>query len=153
MGSSRAALKALLDPTSSRYVEGTEEDRQRARAEWHRQRYIGQVMGSSLEEIPRSDLSFGRFGIVEHVPSGRLYRARRDGIIDLSFVDAAAYYCDQAGTPVLLEPPSGPQSRQELEQRRLHERSGATSHGQSRRGSDERTRARHRKAHEPIARP
>jgi hypothetical protein len=114
----RAQLAQLLDPASSIYVEGSEESRKEAREAWHRHRFVGQVMSSSLEELPRSDLSFGRFGIVEHVPTGRLFRLRRDGLIDLEFVpNAVAFYCDETGLPILLEPAPGAATRAEAEQR------------------------------------
>lgn len=58
-------MDALLDPTAAVFVTGTEEDRKQARDDWHRQRFVRQVMSSNLPEIPRSSLTFHRFGIVE----------------------------------------------------------------------------------------
>jgi len=76
-------------------------------------------MRSSLPEIPRSALVFGRFGIVENTTDGQLYRAHRDELGDLEYATGiVAFYCDEAGIPVLLERSPGPQSRQELEQQR-----------------------------------
>lgn len=106
----------LIDPADRRFVEGDEESRQRARQEWHRQRFAAQVERSELPQLGRADLTPHRFGIVEHVPSGRLYRVRRDELPDLEYANAIAYYLDENGTPVLLEEPPGPQSRQALEQ-------------------------------------
>ena len=97
-------IKDFLDPNHARYVTGTPEDRERARREWHRQRFIAQVMCSELEEIPRDDITPHRFGTVEDVRTGRLFRQRRDGLIDLDWTDANAYYMDPNGTPILLEP-------------------------------------------------
>lgn len=68
---------ALLDPNDARFVTGSGEDRKQARAEWHRQRFIAQVMRSALPEIPRSNLQPLRFGTLEDTTSGELYRARR----------------------------------------------------------------------------
>ena len=111
----RTALSALLDPADQRYVTGSPEDRKRARDEWHRHRYAAQVMRSDLEEIPRADLAPLRFGVVEDTRTGAFYRPRRDGLVDLEYANAIAYYVDAAGTPVLLERPPGPQNRAELE--------------------------------------
>ena len=73
-----------LDPSDARFAIGTEEDRKRARAEWHRQRFIAQVMRSGLEEIPRSDVEPFKFGLVEDTRNGRFYRRRRDALVDLN---------------------------------------------------------------------
>ena len=105
----------MLDPTDPRYVTGSPEDQKRARADWHRQRYIAQVMGSDLE-IPRADIAPLRFGVVEDTRTGTFYRRRRDQLPDLDYTSATAYYVDAAGSPVLLERPStGPTNRSELE--------------------------------------
>jgi transposase len=63
----RAAMNTLLDPADPKYVTGSEEDRKQARAEWHRQRFIAEVMRSSLPEIPRSNLQPLRFGTLEEL--------------------------------------------------------------------------------------
>ena len=107
----------LLDPTDAAFVTGTEEDRKKARDEWHKARFVRQMMSSNLPEIRRSSLAFHRFGIVEDTTDGRLYRARRDGVADIGYVDAAAYYFAASGVPVLLEPAPGPKTKAELEQR------------------------------------
>ena len=52
-----STIKDMLDPNHARYVTGTPEDRERARREWHRQRFIAQVMRSDLEEIPATTSS------------------------------------------------------------------------------------------------
>ena len=98
-----STFKDLLDPSHARYVTGTPEDRERARREWHRQRFIAQVMRSDLEEIPRDDIQPHRFGS-SRTCDCRLFRQRRDGLIDLDWTDATAYYMDPNGTPILLEP-------------------------------------------------
>ena len=113
----RAALELALDPAHSKFVEGSEADRKRARDEWHRHRYIAQVMASDLEEIPRADITPLRFGVVEDTRTGDFYRPRRDGLVDVNFTNATAYYVDAGGTPVLLERPPGPQNRAEREAR------------------------------------
>ena len=112
----RAALKTLLDPTDPRYVTGSPENRKHARDEWHRARFAGQVMSSQLEEIPRAHITFLRFGQVEDTRTGTFYRRRRDQLPDLDHANAVAYFIDAAGTPVLLERPTGPKNRAELEQ-------------------------------------
>jgi hypothetical protein len=112
----RTALKTLLDRADPRYVTGSPEDRKRARDEWHRHKYIAEVMRSGLEEISRAEISPLRFGAVEDTRTGDFYRPRRDGLVDLNWTSAVAYYCDDAGTPILLErPSSGPQNRAEFE--------------------------------------
>jgi hypothetical protein len=50
----------LIDPADRRFVEGSDEDREAARREWHRQRLVAQVLSSSLPELARSDLAFHR---------------------------------------------------------------------------------------------
>ena len=59
-------------------------------------------MRSDLVEIPRGDLTFHKFGLIE-ASDGRLYRARRDAAADIGFEGAVAYYTDQTGYPHLLE--------------------------------------------------
>lgn len=83
---------------------------------------------SDLEESPRTVQPL-RFGVVEDAKTGRFFRQRRDGLVDLQFTNATAYYIDGAGTPVLLEPPPGPKTRAELaarEEARALGRSGMT---------------------------
>src|SRR4029453_13996663 len=105
----RTALNTLLDPPAPRYVTGSPEDRKRARDEWHRHKYIAEVMRSPLEEIPRADISHLPFGVAEDTRTGDFYPPRHDGVVDLNWTSAVAYYIDAAGTPVLLErPASGP---------------------------------------------
>lgn len=113
----RVALATLLDPSDPKYVTGSEEDRQQARAEWHRHRYIAEVMRSDLTEVPRSNLEPFRHRTLEDTTTGTFYQPRLDGLIDLNYIpDAIAYYIDASGLPVLLEEPSGPKTRAELEQ-------------------------------------
>lgn len=108
---------AVLDPADARYVTGSEEDKKQARAEWYRARFITEVMRANLEEIPRADLQEHRHLGLEDTRTGEFYVARRDGLVDLAFVPAAvAYFTDLSGLPILLEKPSGPQNRAELEQ-------------------------------------
>lgn len=54
------AFRDRLDPSSHVFVEGSEEDRKRARVQWHRDRVLAEVMSSGLEELRRADLAFGR---------------------------------------------------------------------------------------------
>jgi hypothetical protein len=112
----RTALASLLDPEHPRYVTARQIDRKRARDEWHRHRFVAEVMRANLEEIPRADLEFLRFGTVEDIRTGDLYRLRRDGLVDLEYTNAVAYYVGADSVPVLLERPPGPQTRAELEQ-------------------------------------
>jgi hypothetical protein len=105
-----------LDPNDARFVVGTEADRKRAREDWHRQRFIAQVMGSGLQEIPRSHVEPFKFGLVEDTRNGRFYRCRRDALVDLNHTNATAFYVGHDGVPVLLEEPAnGPQNRDELD--------------------------------------
>ena len=113
----RAALKVLLDPNDERFVTGSEADRKQAREEWHRQRFIADVMRSDLVEIPRSNLEPFRYRTLEDTTTGTFYQPRLDGLIDLNYnPGAVAYYIDATGLPVLLEEPAGPRTRAELEQ-------------------------------------
>jgi hypothetical protein len=118
----RASLATLLDPSNAVYVEGDEQSRKQARDAWHRHRYVGQVMSSSLEELPASTLKPRPFGILEG-EDGRLYRPRRDGLIDVSYVPTAiAYFCDSTGLPILLEPAPGAATRAEAEEQQAARR-------------------------------
>ena len=108
---------AMLDPADPRFVTGTEQDREAARREWHKQRFLAQLERSSLPEIPRDNLTFGRFGQVEDTTTGRLFRVRHDELGDVEYLGGVvAYYLDEHGSPHLLEEPHGPQSRQALEE-------------------------------------
>jgi hypothetical protein len=116
---------AMLDPADPRFVTGTEEDREAARREWHKQRFLAQLQRSELPELPLEHLAFGRFGGVEDTRDGRLYTRRPDELADLDYATGVvAYYLDEHGSPHLLEEPHGPQSRQalEAEQAALEER-------------------------------
>lgn len=53
--------------------------------------------------------------IPEDTRTGEFYVARRDGLIDLTYTSAVAYYVGPSGVPVLLERPHGIKSRAELE--------------------------------------
>ena len=112
-----STITEFLDPSHERYATGTPEDRERARREWRQNRFTAQVMSSGMNEIPRSDIAALRFGVVEDTRTGTFYRVRRDGLIDLEWTNANAYFVDAAGAPVLLEQPPGPKNRAELEQR------------------------------------
>jgi hypothetical protein len=114
----RAAWKTLLDPGDSKYVTGTEADQARARAEWHANRFLAQVMNSDLEEIPRADLQPFRPGMLEDQRTGQLYHLYRGEFIDLAHPGADAYFIAAGGSPVLLKKPQGPQTREEIEARR-----------------------------------
>ena len=105
-----------LDPADARFVTGTAEEQRRARAEWRRARFIAQVMASNLPEIPRADLTSGRFGRLEDTRTGTFYRAALGQLHDLDYTPAVAYFVGVDGTPFLLERPSGPKTRAELEQ-------------------------------------
>jgi hypothetical protein len=113
----RAAMKALLDPSDPRYVVGTEADRAKARDEWHAHRILAQLMRSDLEEVRRADLRPFRFGLLEHERTGRFYQRHRGALVELHYVpNAVAWFVAADGSPVVLEKPSGPQTRAELEQ-------------------------------------
>ena len=110
----------MMDPADPRFVTGTTEQIAQARLEWHRQQALQAAMRSSLPEIPRSDLSFQKFGLIEHIGSGNFYRALRGVVDDPQYSPAVGYYIDEAGgLPVYLERPvSRPRDRAELEQMR-----------------------------------
>ncbi len=102
-----STIRDFLDPGHARYATGTPEDRERARREWRQTRFTAQVMSSGMNEIPRSDIAPMRFGVVEDTRTGTFYRVRRDGLVDLDWTNATAYFVDAGGTPILLEPPTG----------------------------------------------
>ncbi len=109
----RRRLEELLDPNAHRLKLGTPGEREQARSEWRRHKRIARIVNSERDEIPRSDLTFIRHGLLEHEPTGRWFR-KWNG--DPDFADGIpAYYVTESGDPVLLEPAG---SRQEFEQKR-----------------------------------
>ena len=108
----------MIDPTDPRFVVGGEEDRRRARQEYLAAQRVAIAMRSGLPEIPRGNLTFGRFGHIED-RSGEFYRRRRGEIEDPKHSSAVAFYLDPGGDPIYLERPvGGPRNHEELEQRR-----------------------------------
>jgi hypothetical protein len=107
----------ILDPSNPIYAIATEEDRAAARRQWHHERFRAQLERSTLPQLPRDNLTFGRFSQVEDTTDGRLYRVRHDMLGDLELATGVvAYYFDRSGVPRLLEEPPGPQSRQALQE-------------------------------------
>jgi hypothetical protein len=108
----------MLNPTDPVFVVGSPQEQAQARAEWHRQRLIAQLMrADNVKEIPRADLRAFHAGVLEDTRTGEFYRPRRDGVIDLQYTQAVAYFFDAAGSPIVLERPSGIQNRAEFEER------------------------------------
>lgn len=60
-------------------------------------------VASTLEEINRADLQFGRFDMVLNTRTGGNYKIIRGEVADAKFTPAVAYYHDSAGDVVFLE--------------------------------------------------
>jgi hypothetical protein len=111
------SVHMTIDPSDARFVTGTAQERQLARAEYRRQLRIAIAMRSGLPEIPRSDLSFLKFGLIEDLASGNFYHAVRGELDDPKHSSAVGFYLTASGDPVYLERPAGsPQNRAELEE-------------------------------------
>lgn len=111
-------LPAAIDPADRRFVEGSEEDRRRAREQWHRSRFEAEVMRSGLTEIPRANLRPVMRAMLEDDRDGTFYLPRRDQLVDITFTNAVAFFAAADGSLVLLERPAGMvKNRLELEQR------------------------------------
>jgi hypothetical protein len=92
------------------------ENERREREDRRRQQRVAHAMRAGWPELPRSDLSFGRF-VVEHVPSGNYFKPMGGEVI-VSDDAVAAFFVDADGDAVLLErPTSGPRSRPERDDR------------------------------------
>lgn len=108
--------RPVVDLNDPRLVTGSPEAQKEAREELRRHTFARKVMGSGRVEIPRAELDFQRFGIIEHVasPHGDYYRATGG---DPDYLpNATAYYFAADGQPVLLAPVAeSPRSRAERE--------------------------------------
>jgi hypothetical protein len=110
------SVRMTIDPSDPRFVTGTAQEQQQARAEYRRQLAIAIAMWSGLPEIPSSDLKLLRFGLIEDLASGNFYFAV-GGEVDPKHSSAVGFYLTAAGDPVYLERPARPpQNRAELEQ-------------------------------------
>jgi hypothetical protein len=89
------------------------------RHELRRRRDLETARREGWPRLERDDLTFMRYGVVEHRPTGALYQLHRSELVDALYASAAAYYVTESGAIVFLEaPPSwAPQTREELEQR------------------------------------
>ncbi len=84
-------------------VEGGETARIRERDEQRRQKRL--AAASALRRLPVEDLRFGRFGVVEHVPSGDLFFVMRGAeVVDVQFTAAVAVTAGESGDPIFLQP-------------------------------------------------
>ena len=89
-----------------------------ARREYRRHQKIQMAMRSALPEIPRSDLDFHRFGLIEDRASGNFFHALRGELDEPKHSSAVAHFLTESGDPIYLERPSSPpQDRAELEAR------------------------------------
>jgi hypothetical protein len=109
-------LVTPIDVNHAQLIPGTPEEQEQARREWQQHKRTAAIVNNpKLTEIPRSELTFGRYWI-EHSASadGDYYRAFGG---DPEYVgdDVRAYYVNDAGTPCLLQRASNPSSRAELE--------------------------------------
>ena len=103
-----------------RLVEGSDESRRQAREELRRHLVLEQAMRSRIPEVARSDLKFGRFGIIEDIRTGSIYKVRRGQLEDPAHSNAVAWYLAADGAPQYLEQPAGlPKTVAEAETKRL----------------------------------
>ena len=84
----------------------TEQLNARAGTQARRHQRIAVANRAGWPELERRNLLFQPFGVVIHEPHGDSYRISR-GEIDAEFSDIAAYFIDQHGDPVFLEPLPG----------------------------------------------
>ena len=61
------------------------------------------AISGPLRELKRSDVTLGRFGMVEHT-DGSTYRIVRGEVVDALFSPAVAYFVNANGDVVFLEP-------------------------------------------------
>ena len=73
------------------------------RDELLRQQHLRIAYGSNWDEIPRAYIEHGRHDLVVDTRDGRRFGLVR-GLIDAQFTPATAYYIEQDGSPVFLEP-------------------------------------------------
>jgi hypothetical protein len=92
-------LRGFSDQT---LVEGGEPERLRQRAEQRRRQRKAACAG--LTRLELRDLSFLRYGYVEHVPSGQQFRLYRGEILDTAYGGPTAFWLDADGDPVFLGP-------------------------------------------------
>ena len=90
-----------------------EQNQRAARAAHRRQQRLRIAMQSGWAEVPRNRLKFGARGQVENEATGEFYAVYR-GEVDPQACPVIAYYIDEDGSPVFLEPPRGPRNRDEL---------------------------------------
>ena len=107
--------RPVIDLADHRFVEGTEESRRQAREEAAEQIRLYQAqelaMRSQLREIPRSEITPLRFGMVE-TTAGEFFVVIRGQVSDPQRSSAVAFYVDSADEIVWLERPgNGPRTR------------------------------------------
>jgi hypothetical protein len=86
-----------------------------------RQRQLREARKAGWPELQREDLVDRRFGIVEHRPSGRLYKLHQGDLLDANvYLSVAAWFVAGSGAIRFLEDPPGgsPRTVAELEERR-----------------------------------
>jgi hypothetical protein len=111
----RGQARQILDPNDHRLHTGSPEERDEARREWYRNSYAARVMNAGWREIPRGQLEFQKFGVIEDTETGDFLRVFGG---DPDYAESVvAFYVTHDGTPVMLAPVVGvPHNRAELEQ-------------------------------------
>jgi hypothetical protein len=107
------------------YEAGTPEERREAREALRREQLIRAAHRHGWEELPRSELQFGRVYVV-HEPTGALFLPALGEVAEGTRNAADAYYIARDGTPAFLKRPGRqwPQTLAELEQRRARPKPG-----------------------------
>jgi hypothetical protein len=108
----------VTDVNDQRLVIGTDETRRQAREELKLHVAVQRAMRSGLPELPRGDLEFQRFDIVEHRQTGALYHVQLGQLDDPDRSGAVAFFIAEDGLPRYLEQPPGPRTRAEAEAQR-----------------------------------
>jgi hypothetical protein len=109
--------RRVLDPGDHRLHTGSPSDREEARPEWYRNSCAAKVMNAGWREIPRGQLAFHKFGVIEDTETGDFLRVFGG---DPDYAESVvAFYVTHDATPVMLAPVVGvPRNRAELQQTR-----------------------------------
>jgi hypothetical protein len=84
-----------------------------------RRRQLEHARRAGWPQLEHDDIVFRRFGLVEHKPTGRLYRLHRGQLVDALYTTAVAWYLSERDEVVFLEDAPGPaRTVAELEARR-----------------------------------
>ena len=106
------------DAHDAELVVGDEASRAAAREEHRREERVRLAHKGPWQELRRSDLKIRRYGFVVDSTTGLVYRVKSGEVFGSKEDGVDAVFFDQDGEPVFLQqPPHGPRTVAELEQR------------------------------------